>query len=1218
MRKRTYLAVAGLCVLARAAPPAAAEEGGRCEILVSVVRGASAVRGPVEVRRLFALDDNMEGVVCLPLFERILAGPDAWKPVATATTGEDGRCVVGGLEPAVYEVWAADEGGAWGSTTLVLPVAGARMDARVEVPANAVMLRARLVTTDGKPFRGRAAILTQAARASMESLAPRGREAALGEDGRIAVGGLAPGAYSVLAVVPGSSAVFSAPIVVPGAEETTFVVDRDAEALHVLAFDDHAHVAVRGAVVVANGIRGDGGWTVARGVTDEAGRCDVRGIGQERGLVYAYAKGYAECGVRDAKGGEGNEARIAMLRAARVEGRVTRATDATAAVGLCVHGPMADGRGNWPAGHAVADADGRYAIDDLGAGDFRFFAVGGGWRTVGVEALRPTERDALVRTLVPGETTRADLTVVPAAHLDGRVLDAQGKPIRGAVATAESIGFDPLGWKSFGLPAGVLAVAATGEDGTYRLDGLVEGRKVRVRIVAPGQPPQSPREVRVGGTEAPPEEVRLDPGRTVDVLVLDDRSGTPVAGARVDAWTESRHGPSDDAEGTTGPDGRARVGPIPTEEGRETYLRVEAPGFADGFQALPKDARDATVRLKASMPLSGVVLFPDGTPAGGASVSIDNGGPTTTADAQGKFHFDEVDPEALPIRAHWASPERGSADVETQVLGGSRDVVLRLSPYDPARWEGRAPRLTVRVLDPDGKPVPSAWVWLRNLDRTDSESEAVKDGVATFHRVPQGSGSEVDLQIDGAKDAEGNWLPVAPVKMRVALGGEVVVRFSAGTTLSGRVLDEQGRGVPGVGLKAVFDDDLPGEYCTHPIRPQATTDAAGAFAIENLPEGRLALIVLVPMEFASVPAATVEGGASDVVVRLRRAVSARVTVLSPQGKPVAGAGAHVYGSSRRTPPRVGPRQETDESGVLTMGGLDPDETYVLEVWPGDEASGALATRVDGWKPKDVTVRLEGALAVSGKVVDPSGAPLPGVAVWARGKSESNEETHGRRAVHTGPDGRFSFGELPSGPVTVTARLEEADDDRTERVVSAGDADVTVVVDPGLTVSIRVTKPATAVGSSSAVLLGDERAGKRRVLRAYVPANDGRVTMRGLVAGARYRLVVTPVAGWSAAREGVAAGEDVEVALTRGRTITGRVRAAEGLLYPSVAVGLAEPFLPLFEGTVAADGAFVVEGVPEGPWHLLAYAWRSLTGEEGARVLVSRPLSSDETYDLEIR
>ena len=87
---------------------------------------------------------------------------------------------------------------------------------------------------------------------------------------------------------------------------------------------------------------------------------------------------------------------------------------------------------------------------------------------------------------------------------------------------------------------------------------------------------------------------------------------------------------------------------------------------------------------------------------------------TTVTDAEGRFHLDAVAPgvyRTLCSAAEYSpSPHGGEAGVTVQVPGGDQPVRVEIKLDPMAKISGR-------VLDPDGEPVPNADVWLMSSGR---------------------------------------------------------------------------------------------------------------------------------------------------------------------------------------------------------------------------------------------------------------------------------------------------------------------------------------------------------------------------------------------------------------------------------------------------------------------------------------------------------------------
>ncbi|MCH9680187.1 MAG: carboxypeptidase-like regulatory domain-containing protein [Deltaproteobacteria bacterium] len=165
-------------------------------------------------------------------------------------------------------------------------------------------------------------------------------------------------------------------------------------------------------------------------------------------------------------------------------------------------------------------------------------------------------------------------------------------------------------------------------------------------------------------------------------------------------------------------------------------------------------------------------------------------------------------------------------------------------------------------------------------------------------------------------------------------------------------------------------------------------------------------------------------------------------VVDPQGNAVAGAQVVITAGADDDPTAVLPvvtsATSTDADGIFSVARIErPPCDPCQEAGPGcpDELLPVLdqvevIARAAGWAPGSRTVDvaeardLESAAvvavsapgaAITGRLVDAEGQPLPRAVVLARSQLRSHEQ-HQTRA----PDGEFSFDTLADGPYTVRA------------------------------------------------------------------------------------------------------------------------------------------------------------------------------------------------------
>ncbi len=1183
-----------------------AVRAGCCAIVGLVRRNEGPAAALVDVRFLREpLEGRTAGSGSTASLLRWLAVP-ALPSVATANAiaGADGRFVVEGLAPGLYRVTAAAEDGARGGVEVALPVDGARTQADVVLGRGAETLAGRVVHSDGRPFAG-AAFVAQAPRAHEPWPTSPGAPVSLGADGRFVATGLPRGEAVVTAIENGLSRTSSGRVTVPHPGEFVLTVGADATLREgrVVAADDGSPIA--GATVVGGAMSSEGGLVLERTSTDAEGRFRIPLSGSDGGLR-AMAHGFAPSRTPLSelpRGKEGIEIRLA--RGASLSGRVTAAAGGRPVAGVAVR-VVPDRRDTayFPPDPATTDADGRYLVADLPAGEAIAFAEGGGWVTKGVgdgDALRPP---ALSVSLVAGKAETLDLDVVKAASATGVVLDATGAPVAGAVVSAQGRQSPTSYWWLGAIENTRVEATATAADGTFAVEGLVGGANYVFAATAPDGAKGRSAFVRASGDAPVRVEIRFVPERTIEVTVLDAASGAPVAGASVRAEPEDRAFlDEENAFATTTADGKAS-------------LRVRCSGAldldvnADGYKS---DARtpvvaasesSAVVRLERGFLVTGRVLLPDGSPASYADVEArsEEGNPGdpgifgTRTDRSGEFRLTFASAGARTIRAKALS---GGKELQAAAVAeaGGEPVTLTLVPAAQAKPAPGA--LVVRVVGPDGSAVPRARVRLAGPNGWENE---VRDGRAEF-RAKERNESWVDVW--DAASADGTPLPlgyarVGPVAART---DEVTVRLPPEKAIEGWVRGPDGKGVRGASVTArsLSADEAPIDSSAG-----ATTDAAGAFRIGRLSDGPVTLDADVPPEFVRPDPVASRGGATGVEIRLKAGVSVAVTVLDDAGEPVADAsvtastgwrsGARGYGEAR-----------TDSNGVAHLVGLDPALAYCLEVEVWSSRPRLHSSSRDDWKPVDTTVRLGRSLSVKGTVRDPAGHPMAGACVWASDDSVSWGPTK------TGMDGTFTIGGLAAGEVVLRVSIEgNGGGAAAETRVTVGTEGVVLTLDPGLDLVVRVTGWPVGAPSTAATLF-EQGAGEPTYASARIAA-DGTARVRGLLADRAYTLWIPPLPdGRSLLTRDVRVGTGaIAVTLAPGKTIRGRLVVPAGAKVRGLFASREGGFMTV-PGTWTSDGAYEIAGLPETAWTVSATAAR---GDERFRGEADAPAGG--TVDVVLR
>ncbi|HEV8578527.1 MAG TPA: carboxypeptidase-like regulatory domain-containing protein [Thermoanaerobaculia bacterium] len=291
-----------------------------------------------------------------------------------------------------------------------------------------------------------------------------------------------------------------------------------------------------------------------------------------------------------------------------------------------------------------------WTTDDAGA--FRLDGLRPGPVVIRAEhrAYRPAER----RMELKAGSNELDLSLESDLWLSGRVLDAGGDPVAGALVTVASPDTRPK-------------TESSAADGSFRVSGLRQGRQ-RLQVEA-AEFASSHTEVEMGPEPLEGIEVRLARGGTIRGRL---RALAPSLLPRVEVGARS---PTlGDRRGIVEPDGRYRIAGLPP--GDWTVIAQVASGTqrAVASARLDPGASEATVDLDfgAGLTLSGR-LSSQGAPLTGVRVEIvsleGRTGGATSSDSRGSFVFSGLAQGRylLSLRPLDGSPVERTVDAETDV-----------------------------------------------------------------------------------------------------------------------------------------------------------------------------------------------------------------------------------------------------------------------------------------------------------------------------------------------------------------------------------------------------------------------------------------------------------------------------------------------------------------------------------------------------------------------
>ncbi len=655
-----------------------------------------------------------------------------------------------------------------------------------------------------------------------------------------------------------------------------------------------------------------------------------------------------------------------------------------------------------------ADADGNFELAAPAAGMWKVVVSAPGMLTV-------------ERRLVPvvEATALTPVRLTPAADLEVRLVDAQGKPRPGRVGAFAVEVRDA--WRPR------LRLADAGEDGVARLP-LGANEKIQLEVLAGG----GPLAVFKVYDET---SVTLDvPDGVAGTVRVTDRRREPLAGAVAFQGSALLPLGSSDAEGRIALVLQAQEAPpvkVVTADRSHGSFELDFAETAGG------EVRD--LRLEAPATIRGEVLdLSSRDPVAGALVWAVRGELAFT-DPRGRYALDAGAYRSRSVRAIAAGYLEGESRLDE---GGAGDAVaIGLPP---------AASLAGRVIDAGGVPVAGVEVALALAPQSGNMPMAAH---RVMHRGPRGRTSERGaFRLAGLPagvgfrltfTAEGfapRWLevdPLEPFESRADL--EVVLE--SGRLAFGRVVDEDAVPVAGaeIVLRAPRIDEtpggVPGRFSTPPDQPRRLTGAEGRFEIADLAPGSYDLEVRAAgFAPARVPGVRVEGDAETdfgtVVLIPGARVEGRVRALD--GAAVAGAEIAVHrelpGLATRHDPAPAGKAITGAQGGFVVADLPPGQPVSVSVHKqGFGSELVVGVRPPTDEPLAIVLLPTGRL--KGRVLDVSGSPIEKAQVIARPEHREARasRTPGRWQRPswdaTDVEGRFEIEEVKPGTLRVNVRVE---------------------------------------------------------------------------------------------------------------------------------------------------------------------------------------------------
>jgi protocatechuate 3,4-dioxygenase beta subunit len=699
----------------------------------------------------------------------------------------------------------------------------------------------------------------------------------------------------------------------------------------------------------------------------------------------------------------------------------------------------------------------------------------------------------------------------------------------------------------------------------------------------------------------PPVTPRLVQGK------VSDPQGKPVSGALV--WSEGS--PAVPCV-KTGADGTFQIHLPASGEAR---LRAAARGYlASALQSpVPGSQAPLLLKLKTAGAITGRVVDAEGRPLARVQIAAE------------PARWDEESLE-MGVSIAWSRPD-GGFQIPLLPPGKLHEVTATREGFAPSlvkadalpRDRPSAPLRIVlqrgaaalgRVLDREGKPVPDALLSLRSTEER-SDGLFIGDGRIVAGTTSDAKGSFAFQNLNPGRfrleiESKG-FAPFSPVEVEIPRTGKVdlgTLTLDHGLAIEGRVLDP--RGVPVFGVEVnlspsvlVFSEGSEQGF------QQQTTDAQGRFRFDGLRRGGRFDLRAKPSGYLPASVESVEAPTPEpltITLKAGRSLSGRVT--GPAGEPVPKALLLLQeerilrtslGDSKM--PDMHPLGTTDEEGRFrAQGAVAPGPANLQVRAQGYRAKLQSFQVPEDGDVEDLEISLEKGGVLEARVLDGSGAPVPGARVWL--SYVEGGDWAALSQCKTGAEGRCRMEnlDLEPGSYRLSARSEGHGRAETVLELGSGAAARDLVLHQGVEVSGRVLDDAgePVPGAELSLRPAGMIAGMGTTLTAlssgdgsfrFAEVGDGTFHLSGSASG---------FAQAQAPGDVQVSGQEVrglDLRLSKGTRVTGKLlglapEEAKNVVIVAFRLDLTSPQPAL--GQVDAEGRYRIENLGPGDWNVTAH------------------------------
>jgi protocatechuate 3,4-dioxygenase beta subunit len=687
----------------------------------------------------------------------------------------------------------------------------------------------------------------------------------------------------------------------------------------------------------------------------------------------------------------------------------------------------------------------------------------------------------------------------PVVKISGTVRDAEGAPAAGvavmwgnsmnqANVTTDSRGHYSITWPK---GAGELVMLARDEERNLAATREVDGTVTNV-------------------------DLRLDPGCTISLTVR-DMSGRPIPSALATLALVMTNSQWAITRGHARADERGRIEIKGVPQGMSYRCIVTSRGFgmvtavmSPGATLTPRREIPPAVLKVADYRVAGRVFDRDNKPSARLTVNMrgDQSGAVAATDDRGRFAFDGVCEGEISLSAGGAS---------ARVEAGDTNVVLRFPTRDERGFDISTEMVTTggRVLDSSGGPVPN--VLLTVLPDGGRRTEVVNDPDGQFMIGWRKQYCFNDGQMPPtiiARDPEHNLVGLHDLDGKAS---NVDLTLEPGLTLAIKAQDTKGNPIP-VATGVLYA--VSGNWTNRFNEVAAQSDARGAIEFKGLPHGWKYRVTVAAKGYGvanlEVEPAQTRTNRYDFPAAVLKAANRNLAghLFDARGNPTSTAVVILDGEGQPPASAI-----PDDRGRFSFGAVCDGPVRLLA---GYSAHSPPVTNIEAQAgDTDVVIRFQPAgqmVTTRGRVLDPSGAPVPGahltvVMAYMEGGKDARSDADGAFSIvwmsmnSTGPAGAAGGANLPPLPYALAAVDDE------HGLTAAVEIDRTTT-----NVDLHLQKPMTLTGSvldsegkpvaNPAIVLCIGRREPVFIPQQTIPVDaQGAFSISNLPPGQQYRVTV---------------------------------------------------------------------------------------------------------------